>query len=293
MSESKLTALFWVRDSYLPTIKAPPLHKAVLLLAASYANPDGSSIFQSSRGVAALLGCERSTVQSAFKFWREKGVLALVQAGNGRSHANEFRINLNIDLETNGVLETPLFRNGVLETPFQEGNGVIEADKRGGKRGDKRGAGNPPPNHRSHRKETGEERGTPAEPSLSCFTGQHLNVAQRQDALLGAAFPWIDRQNEYRKIDSWLEANPERRPKKASRFLHNWFQRCKPNEGGRNGHPTESFAERNIRRADEELGEVSRRAQQALQKVGEGLPKPTNRPGDGTRLLGSPGGSEP
>ena len=78
----------------------------------------------------------------------------------------------------------------------------------------------------------GKARGAPAEPSLSCFTGQHLDVTQRQDALLGEAFPWIDRQSEYRKIDSWLEANPERRPKKASRFLHNWFQRCTPQKGG-------------------------------------------------------------
>ena len=147
MSESKLTALFWVRDSYLPTIKAPPLYKAVLLLSASYANPDGSRIFQSSRGVAALLGCERSTVQDAFKFWREQGVLVLVQPGNGRNHANEYKLNLekewgSLRSDTKGVTETPFAHvNGVRETPFKEGNGVIGPNKRG----DKRGAGNPPP----------------------------------------------------------------------------------------------------------------------------------------------------
>jgi hypothetical protein len=81
------------------------------------------------------------------------------------------------------------------------------------------------------RKENREKRqekkeGAPAAPSPSTvFTGQHFSVTQKQDALLGEAFPWVDRNIEYRKADSWLEANPERRPKRSSRFLHNWFSR--------------------------------------------------------------------
>ena len=55
-----------------------------------------------------------------------------------------------------------------------------------------------------------------------------------------------------------------------------------------NGKQPESFAERNIRRADEELSEVSRRAQQVLQKMGQGLPESANRRG-GRGLL--PGGA--
>jgi len=42
---------------------------------------------------------------------------------------------------------------------------------------------------------------------------------------LGEAFPWVERQAEYRKMESWLEANPLRRPKNASRFAHNWFSK--------------------------------------------------------------------
>jgi hypothetical protein len=133
---SKLTALFWVRDSYLPTIKAPPLHRAVLLLLASYANPDGSRIFQSSRGVATLLGCDRSTVQDALKFWRDSGVLILVKPGNGRGHANEYRINL----ETECMALPFENENGVTETPFSRGNGVEGTNKRVDKGVDKRGA---------------------------------------------------------------------------------------------------------------------------------------------------------
>jgi hypothetical protein len=69
-----------------------------------------------------------------------------------------------------------------------------------------------------------------APPSLS-FTGQHLVVSTRQDAILREAFPWIDRPAEYRKADSWLEANPERLPKKTNRFLHNWFSRITQPKG--------------------------------------------------------------
>jgi hypothetical protein len=63
------------------------------------------------------------------------------------------------------------------------------------------------------------------QPSPSIFSGGHLQVSSRQDQRLAEAFPWVDRPTEYRKVDSWLEANPERRPKRAERFLHNWFSR--------------------------------------------------------------------
>jgi hypothetical protein len=83
-----------------------------------------------------------------------------------------------------------------------------------------------------------KKEGAPATPSLS-FSGQHFAVTQKQDALLGEAFPWIDRPAEYRKADSWLEANPDRRPRKANRFLHNWFSRITQPKGAfRNGKST-------------------------------------------------------
>jgi hypothetical protein len=85
---------------------------------------------------------------------------------------------------------------------------------------------------RKGRRETKE--GAPAAPSLS-FSGQHFSVTQKQDAILGEAFPWIDRAAEYRKADSWLEANPDRRPQKANRFLHNWFSRITQPKGAGNG----------------------------------------------------------
>jgi hypothetical protein len=94
-----------------------------------------------------------------------------------------------------------------------------------------------PSGHREKREEKIEKRRqeeAPAPPSPSLppvFTGQHFSVSQKQDALFGNAFPWVERGAEYRKADSWLEANPGKRPPKASRFLHNWFQRITEPKG--------------------------------------------------------------
>ena len=72
------------------------------------------------------------------------------------------------------------------------------------------------------------------DPSLS-FKGSHYSVTERQDLLLAEAFPWVERQAEYKRADSWLEANPERKPKSCSRFLHNWFSKINNPNGGSNG----------------------------------------------------------
>jgi hypothetical protein len=62
-------------------------------------------------------------------------------------------------------------------------------------------------------------------PSPFVFPGLHLKVSSRQDKLLAEAFPWVDRPAEYRKAESWLDANPKKRPRKTNPFLHNWFAR--------------------------------------------------------------------
>jgi len=57
------------------------------------------------------------------------------------------------------------------------------------------------------------------------YRGLRLVISERQDWLLSEAFPWVERQSEYRKMESWLEANPLRRPRNTSRFAHNWFSK--------------------------------------------------------------------
>ena len=89
--------------------------------------------------------------------------------------------------------------------------------------------------NREKRKEKKEEAQATPSPS---FEGKHFLVSQKQDALLRDAFPWIDRLPEYRRADSWLAANPERRPKKTNRFLHNWFSRITEPKGRSNGQLT-------------------------------------------------------
>jgi hypothetical protein len=92
-----------------------------------------------------------------------------------------------------------------------------------------------------------KKKEAPAAPSLS-FAGQHFSVTTKQDALLGEAFPWIDRPAEYRLADSWMEANPARRPKRlTSRFLHNWFARKTQPKGGSNGKDVNAAVETTMR----------------------------------------------
>ncbi len=92
-----------------------------------------------------------------------------------------------------------------------------------------------------------------AEPQPSpcwAFQGIHVAVTQRQDRLLAEGFPWVDRQAEYRKADSWLEGNPNRRPKRIVAFLHNWFSKIpSPSNGGKGASRAEQRTRNNLRAA--------------------------------------------
>ena len=72
-------------------------------------------------------------------------------------------------------------------------------------------------------------------PSPSAFSGAHLTVSEKQDRLLAEAFPWVDRPIEYRKANAWLDANPQRRPRKTAKFVYNWFSKIAAPSGGAKG----------------------------------------------------------
>ena len=93
-----------------------------------------------------------------------------------------------------------------------------------------------------------EPSGAPAgkQPSHLAFAGVHLFVTERQDHVLAAGFPWVDREQEYARADSWLEANPQRRPKKFSKFTHNWFSRI-PAPSSKGGNRAEQRDRENLR----------------------------------------------
>jgi hypothetical protein len=93
MSGQSLTCLFWVRDVYLPLCRCTAAQAHVLLYVASFADPDGSSIFASDRSVAKGTRHDRRTVQDAFEFWEVTGALIKVRPGRpGRGHGPEWRI---------------------------------------------------------------------------------------------------------------------------------------------------------------------------------------------------------
>jgi hypothetical protein len=145
-TRSVLTCFFFVRDRVLPAVKCPPSYKAVLLFLASFANPDGTSVFQSSRSIAGRLGYDRNTVRQAIHYWIEAKVLGLVRAGNGRGHANEYRILL----ETAESFTPYSVKNGGTVHPFNEKRGDLTTNK---------GANSPA--------ETGEKTGEPITPTES------------------------------------------------------------------------------------------------------------------------------
>lgn len=120
---AKLTCLFHTRDCVLPEVDCPPSYKAILLLLASYANPNGTQIFQSSRSLAAVLGYDRNTVRSAIKFWCDLGVLVIVKRGHGRGHAHEYLIRLVPVESLHGEKGEPF-------TPLGLEKGELDAPKR-------------------------------------------------------------------------------------------------------------------------------------------------------------------
>jgi len=86
------------------------------------------------------------------------------------------------------------------------------------------------------------------------YAGARLTVSSKQDLTLGEAFPWVDRQAEYRKMNSWLEANPRKRPKRVGQFLHNWLSKVEvPNAGRKTG---KEISEQRIRENLSTLGLV-------------------------------------
>jgi hypothetical protein len=58
------------------------------------------------------------------------------------------------------------------------------------------------------------------------FQSALLTVTQTQDARLADVYAWVDRPQEYRKMDLWLAANrPGRKVKNALAFCQNWFNK--------------------------------------------------------------------
>ena len=149
-----------------------------------------------------------------FSPWRTPGkrgnyMVAICRASVHDLSGNEFRINGE---------KTTDWRH-----PTYELVGEVSGSRR---QADGEVSGNRELENKRKRIEKKKVAQAPKEPSPSAFCGIHFSVSVRQDQILAKAFPWVDdRPAEYRKADSWLEANPNRRRRNAERFLHNWFSR--------------------------------------------------------------------
>ena len=107
----------------------------------------------------------------------------------------------------------------------------------------------------------------PGEPSRFAFACQYFQVSERLDADMATAFPWVDRQGEYRRMQAWCGANPTRAPRRQhGRFVHNWLAKCQPPKGTSDG---KSLFERNRDNAQEAL-ELLRQRRAAAAGGGNG-----------------------
>jgi hypothetical protein len=83
------------------------------------------------------------------------------------------------------------------------------------------------------RKKKSAETACAAQPVA--FSSPLLVITHVHDARLADTYPWVDRPQEYRKMDLWLTANrPGRKVRNTLAFCQNWFNRipCPSNRQG-------------------------------------------------------------
>lgn len=86
----------WEREVRRSTIPGPT--KLVALMAATYANADGSSIHPGVNNLMSNCGMSRPTVMRHLKTLRESGLLTVVTRANHRAgRANDMRLTSPID----------------------------------------------------------------------------------------------------------------------------------------------------------------------------------------------------
>jgi hypothetical protein len=64
------------------------------------------------------------------------------------------------------------------------------------------------------------------------FHGEHLLIDDLQHEWLATRWPEVDLYSNYREMDSWLAANPRKRPTNFPRFIHRWMAKQKRREAG-------------------------------------------------------------
>jgi hypothetical protein len=91
------------------------------------------------------------------------------------------------------------------------------------------------------------------------FQGQKLKVDIKSHEAFVSAYPGMDIIAEYKKMDTWLIANPNRDKKNYARFANNWLGRASPVVSGTN---TDSEKEARFLRDKQREEEERKRKQQ-------------------------------
>jgi Helix-turn-helix domain len=242
----KIMAAVWELD-------LPQNQKLVLLALADHAD-DRGVCYPSVARVAWKCGYSRRQTQAILKQLRSSPVLEVLGSiAGGSGLSTEYKIH-----HEKGAKLAP-FNSKRVQSRAPKGCGaVLKRVQPRAQNGVVATAPQPSGTIKEPSRESSKAAQAKRRPSPCVFTGSHFVVSGRQDHLLAEAFPWIERPAEYRKADSWLEANPERRPKSANRFLHNWFSRIPAPQSGANGgtyehgrSKTERAAENFRRRLDQ------------------------------------------
>jgi hypothetical protein len=64
------------------------------------------------------------------------------------------------------------------------------------------------------------------------FKGQVLKIPTLNHEAFLKSFPGVNLEAQYRKMDSWMLANPGNKKKNHPRFAQNWLSNSKPENGG-------------------------------------------------------------
>ena len=212
-----------------------PQNEKLVLLALADHSDDRGSCYPSVERLAWKSGYSVRQMQAILKVLRNRGILEVVGSSiGGRGNTTLYQVHAE-----KGAKLAP-FRTERVRPPARKGCGGARERVRSSVAKGAVGRANQQsiliePSEPSIT--TIESSGAPArkQPSHLAFAGVHLFVSESQNRLLASAFPWVNSMQEYAKADSWLEANPGRRPKKFSRFVHNWFSKIQaPSSKGGN-----------------------------------------------------------
>lgn len=229
----------------------PQPEKFVLLALGDHAHDDGTRCFPGVDRLSWKTGYSRRQIQRLLRSLERRAIiLPVAYKWGGCGRTTEYTIKTEKGVNLSPFCRVSRASSARTNGDIDEQKGVIPSEK-----GDADAAPTVSNQHKQQEETSGIRLAQARQPSPSlAFAGPHLSISQRLDNSLREAFPWVDRSVEYRKMDAWLEAHPERRVKKHDKFAYYWLSRIPPpkvgaeraglpgfqrQEGGRAERPTD------------------------------------------------------